>query len=69
MQKKIRQNYEIPTGMETELKTAMEFVSGGYYRFFLNAITSPARSVSKKADLCAGLGDACLGLLFTKRGK
>lgn len=55
--------------MEKELKTAMEFVSGGYYRFFLNTITSPVGSVSKEADLCAGPGDACLGLLFLRKEK
>ena len=30
-EKKIRQNYLIPNGMEMELKTAMEFVATGYY--------------------------------------
>ena len=68
-EKKIRQNYEIPKGMEKELQTAMEFVSGGYYRFFLNAITTPGRRISKEADLCARLGDSCLSLLFTRKEK
>lgn len=68
-EKKIRQNYEIPTGMETELQTTMEFVSGGYYRFFLNTIADPARRISREADICASLGDACLGLLFQRKAK
>lgn len=66
---KIRQNYEIPKGRETELQTTMEFVSGGYYRFFLNAIANPIRRISKEADICARLGEACLGLFFTKKLK
>ena len=68
-EKKIRQNYEIPDGMETELQTAMEFVATGYYRFFINAITNPISRISKEADLCARLGDACLGMLFVKKSK
>lgn len=66
-EKKIRQNYLIPSGMELELKTAMEFVATGYYRFFLNAIANPISRVSKEAELCARLADACLGSFFLKR--
>lgn len=66
-EKKIRQNYAIPVGMESELQTAMEFVSGGYYRFFLNAITNPTSRVSKEAEICARLGDSCLGMLFERK--
>ena len=66
-EKKIRQNYLIPNGMEMELKTAMEFVSTGYYRFFLNAISNPISRVSKEAELCARLADSCLRSFFQKR--
>jgi AcrR family transcriptional regulator len=66
-EKKIRQNYQIPDGMEMELRTAMEFVATGYYRFFLNAITNPISRISKEAELCARLADACLGSFFLKR--
>ena len=65
-EKKIRQNYRIPSDMELELKTAMEFVATGYYRFFLNAITAPVSRISKEAELCARLADACLGSFFPK---
>lgn len=66
-EKKIRQSYEIPNGMETELQTAMNFIASGYYRFFLNAITNPINRISKEADICAKLGNACLELLFKKK--
>ena len=66
-EKKIRQNYEIPEGMETELRCAMEFVSNGYYRFFLNALTGSRMRIGEEAGICARLGDACLGLLFTRK--
>jgi hypothetical protein len=68
-EKKIRQSYEIPKGMEPDLRTAMEFVSGGYYRFFLNAITDPQRRISRESDLSARLSDACLGLLFRRKSR
>ena len=68
-EKKIKQNYEIPKGMETELQTVMEFVATGYYRFFINAITNPISRINKEADICAKLGDACLELFFTKKAK
>lgn len=66
-EKKIRQNYEIPPGMEQELHSAMEFVASGYYRFFMLSLTEPWRNVSAEAALCARLSDACLGTLFSGR--
>lgn len=66
-EKKIRQTYEIPQGMERELRSAMEFVATGYYRFFMQALTEPQRDIAAKAALCAKLSDACLGSLFTPR--
>ena len=66
-EKKIRQSYEIPQGMEMELRCAMEFVSTGYYRFFLNALTSSRMRIDEEADICARLSDACLGLLFQRK--
>ena len=65
-EKKIRQNYVVPECMEGELRSTMEFVATGYYRFFMMALTGSARSAAKEAALCARLGDACLGLLFEK---
>lgn len=68
-EKKIRQSYIIPEGMETQLRCTMEFVSTGYYRFFLNALTSSRRQINEEAEICARLSDACLGLLFDKKVK
>lgn len=65
-EKKIRQSYLIPEGMEMQLRCAMEFVSAGYYRFFGNALTgSPAR-INEEAEICAKLSDSCLELLFER---
>lgn len=66
-EKKIRQNYEIPEGMEMELRCAMEFVSTGYYRFFLNTLTGTRGRFGAEAEICARLSDACLGLLFARK--
>lgn len=63
-EKKIRQSYEIPAGMEHELRSAMEFISSGYYRFFMIALTESRRDIEREAALCAKLSDACLGTLF-----
>lgn len=68
-EKKIRQSYIIPEGMETQLRCAMEFVSTGYYRFFGNALTGSRMRINEEAEICARLSDACLGLLFTKKLK
>ena len=68
-EKKIRQSYRIPEGMETQLRCAMEFVSTGYYRFFLNALTGTRTRINEGAEICARLSDACLGLLFEKKIK
>lgn len=68
-EKKIRQSYIIPRGMETELRCAMEFVSTGYYRFFGNALTSSRLRINEEAEICARLSDACLGLLFEKKAR
>lgn len=67
-EKKIRQSYEIPEGKEQELLSAMEFVSSGYYRFFMIALTESRRNIEREAALCAKLSDACLGSLFAKGG-
>ena len=64
-EKKIRQSYRIPAGMEGELRSTMAFVSSGYYRFFMLALTEG--HVEESAALCARLSDACLGTLFTKK--
>ena len=64
---KIRQSYQIPEGMEQELHSAMEFVSSGYYRFFMLALTGSRRNIEREAELCAKLSDACLCSLFTHR--
>ena len=66
-EKKIRQSYEIPQGKEQELHGAMEFVSSGYYRFFMLVLTESRRNIEREAALCAKLSDACLGTLFAKR--
>ena len=66
-EKKIRQNYEIPQGMEQELRSTMEFVATGYYRFFMLALIEPRRNIAAEAALCAKLSDACLSTLFSKR--
>lgn len=63
-EKKIRQTYEIPKGMEASLHSAMAFVASGYYRFFMLALTEPRRNISEEAALCARLSEACLGTLF-----
>ena len=66
-EKKIRQSYVIPEGMEAQLRSTMEFVSMGYYRFFVNAITNPQLRITRESELCARLSNACLGVLFTKK--
>ena len=68
-EKKIRQNYEIPENMESQLRCAMEFVSSGYYRFWRNALTKSPERINEEAESCARLSDACLGLLFRKKVK
>ncbi len=68
-EKKIRQSYIIPKGMELQLRCAMEFTSAGYYRFFGNALTSSRMQINEEAEICARLSDACLGLLFEKKPK
>ena len=66
-EKKIRQSYVIPEGMEAQLRSTMEFVSMGYYRFFVNAITNPQLRITRESELCARLSNACLGVLFKKK--
>lgn len=66
-EKKIRQSYEIPAGMEPELRSAMAFVASGYYRFFMQALTEPYRNAEAEAARCAGFSDACLGTLFSRK--
>ena len=68
-EKKIRQNYVIPAGMEQELRSAMEFTANGYYRFFLLALTQSRRDIVAEAALCARLSDACLRALFAPKDK
>ena len=68
-EKKIRQSYIIPKGMELQLRCAMEFTSAGYYRFFGNALTSSRMQINEEAEICVRLSDACLGLLFEKKTK
>ena len=68
-EKKIRQSYIIPEGMETQLRCAMEFVSSGYYRFWMNALTKSPERINEEAESCARLSDACLELLFRKKEK
>lgn len=66
-EKKIRQSYVIPAGMEQTLHSAMEFVANGYYRFFMMALTQPYRNVEAEAALCARLSDACLSSVFARK--
>ncbi len=66
-ERKIRQNYEIPNGMEKELHSAMEFVATGYYRFFMKALNAPPRQAIAEAELCAKLSDACLRTIFCRK--
>lgn len=66
-EKKFRQNYVIPDGMERELRCAMEFVCTGYYRFFINLLANPGMDFQQEAEICAKMGDACLELLFRKK--
>lgn len=66
-ERKIRQSYEIPEGMEQELRSAMEFASSGYYRFFMLALTESRRNIEREAALCAKLSDACLNTLFVRK--
>ena len=47
----------------------MEFVSSGYYRFWINALTNSRTRINEEAVICARLSDACLGLLFRKKVK
>lgn len=68
-EKKIRQSYIIPEGMETQLRCAMEFVSTGYYRFFGHALSGSRKQINEEAEICAQLSNACLGLLFEKKSK
>ena len=68
-EKKIRQNYEIPENMESQLRCAMEFVSSGYYRFWMNALTNSRMRINEEAENCARLSDACLEVLFRKKVK
>lgn len=68
-EKKIRQNYEIPAGMEQELRSAMEFTANGYYRFFILALTQSRRNIVGEAALCAKLSDACLSALFAPKAR
>ncbi len=68
-EKKVRQSYVIPKGMEMQLRCAMEFVSTGYYRFFGNALTGSRMRINEEAEICARLSDACLGSLFEKKTK
>ena len=68
-EKKIRQNYEIPENMDVQLRCAMEFVSSGYYRFWMNALTTGRMRINEEAETCARLSDACLELLFRKKEK
>lgn len=67
-EKKIRQSYEIPADMEQELRSAMEFISFGYYRFFMLALTESRRNIEREAALCAKLSDACLASFFNRSG-
>ncbi len=66
-EKKIRQNYEIPAGMETQLRSTLEFAATGYYRFFMKVLTASPREALAEAELCARLSDACLQVLFQKK--
>ncbi len=66
-EQKIRQNYEIPAGMERQLCGIMEFAAAGYYRFFMKALTAPPKEVIAEAELCARLSDACLRTQFRRR--
>ena len=66
-EKKFRQNYMIPENMEHELRSAIGFITMGYYRFFVNVLTDPRMDRNREAEICAKLGDACLGLLFQKK--
>ena len=66
-EKKIRQNYEIPEDMEIQLRCAMEFVSSGYYRFWINALANSHTRIHEEAESYARLSDACLELLFRKK--
>lgn len=68
-EKKIRQRYLVPESMEVQLQCAMEFVSTGYYRFFLHALTGSRKQIDEEAGICARLSDACLELLFEKKPK
>ena len=68
-EKKFRQNYVIPENMEHELRSAIEFITMGYYRFFENVLTKPQTDINREAELCARFGDACLELLFRKKEK
>ena len=68
-EKKIRQNYEIPENMESQLRCAMEFVSSGYYRFWINALTNSRAQINEEAESYARLSDGCLERLFQKKVK
>lgn len=47
----------------------MEFVSSGYYRFWMNALTNSRMRINEEAENCVRFSDACLELLFRKKGK
>lgn len=66
-EKKVRQTYVIPEGQEAQLRQTMEFVSTGYYRFFLRTLTEPLGRMTAQAELCVRLSNACLELLFEKK--
>ncbi len=68
-EQKIRQNYVIPEGMESQLHSVMEFAATGYYRFFMKALTGHPREVIAEAELCAKLSDACLRSLFSRKNE
>jgi len=68
-EKKIRQTYVIPEGMEAQLHCAMQFVAAGYYRFFMLALSEDAREISADGALCVRLSNACLDLLFAQKQK
>lgn len=65
-EKKIRQSYRIPEEQTPELRCAMEFISSGYYRFFMNTLMASHRSFLAEAELCSRLSNACLDTLFQR---
>lgn len=63
-EKQIRRSYQIPVGADNRLRSVMEFVAMGYYRFLMRTLTEPKRNICAEAELCSRLSDACLELLF-----